>query len=90
MLEPNPGGAHDDHVHVRVACTNDELAMGCEKNGPDRPWFAAWEEAAKARAPVDTVANDDVTLALALFAPTLPLLPNASAAPTAPTAPATP
>ncbi len=40
LLEPHPGGPHDDHVHVRVACTAAEMAAGCEWNGPVRPWFA--------------------------------------------------
>ncbi len=40
LLEPHPGGPHDDHVHVRIACTAAELATGCEWNGPVRPWFA--------------------------------------------------
>jgi penicillin-insensitive murein DD-endopeptidase len=39
LLEPKPGGAHDDHTHIRVACSDQELALGCEPNGPDRPWF---------------------------------------------------
>lgn len=41
MLQPSPGGVHDDHVHVRTACAPDELARGCEPTGPVRPWIAA-------------------------------------------------
>jgi penicillin-insensitive murein endopeptidase len=41
MLEPKPGGAHDDHVHVRTACTLDEIAHGCEPTGPARDWMDA-------------------------------------------------
>ncbi len=40
MLQPNPGGPHDDHIHVRTACDQDELARGCEPFGPDRRWLA--------------------------------------------------
>jgi penicillin-insensitive murein endopeptidase len=40
LLEPRPGGAHDDHTHVRVACDDEEIAEGCEPSGPERPWFA--------------------------------------------------
>jgi penicillin-insensitive murein endopeptidase len=40
MLQPNPGGVHDDHVHVRTACTAEEIARGCEPSGPQRPWLA--------------------------------------------------
>jgi len=41
MVEPNPGGAHDDHVHVRTACTLEEIARGCEPTGPVREWIDA-------------------------------------------------
>jgi penicillin-insensitive murein endopeptidase len=49
MAEPHPGGAHDDHVHVRTACTLEEMASGCEHSGPMRPWLAP-----KERPPVET------------------------------------
>jgi len=39
MLEPRPGGAHDDHLHVRTACDAGEIARGCEPSGPARPWL---------------------------------------------------
>jgi penicillin-insensitive murein endopeptidase len=39
LLEPHPGGAHDDHIHVRTACSADEEAQGCETGGPVRPWL---------------------------------------------------
>jgi penicillin-insensitive murein DD-endopeptidase len=41
MLEPRPGGPHDDHVHIRTACTPAELTSGCEHTGPTRPWIEA-------------------------------------------------
>ncbi len=40
MLQPHPGGAHDDHIHVRTACDEDELVHGCQPFGPERPWLA--------------------------------------------------
>ncbi len=40
LLEPHPGGAHDDHIHVRTACSAEEEAQGCETGGPVRPWLA--------------------------------------------------
>jgi penicillin-insensitive murein endopeptidase len=40
MSEPHPGGAHDDHIHVRTACDDDDLVRGCEWSGPDRSWIA--------------------------------------------------
>jgi penicillin-insensitive murein endopeptidase len=39
LLQPQPGGPHDDHVHVRTACSADEIAGGCEWNGPMRAWL---------------------------------------------------
>jgi penicillin-insensitive murein endopeptidase len=41
LLEPHPGGPHDDHIHVRAACSPEEEAQGCETGGPLRPWLAA-------------------------------------------------
>ncbi len=40
MRQPNPGGIHDDHTHVRTACSPEETATGCEPAGPRRPWLA--------------------------------------------------
>ena len=39
LLEPRPGGAHDDHFHVRTYCSDDEVAAGCVRTGPLRPWI---------------------------------------------------
>jgi penicillin-insensitive murein endopeptidase len=42
MVQPRPPAeAHDDHVHVRTACTFEEVAAGCEPTGPQRAWLAA-------------------------------------------------
>lgn len=41
MLRPRPGGEHDDHVHVRTACTPEEIVAGCEHTGPVRAWIEA-------------------------------------------------
>jgi penicillin-insensitive murein DD-endopeptidase len=40
MAQPRPGGVHDDHIHVRTACSREELAAGCDAWGPERPWLA--------------------------------------------------
>ena len=39
MLQPHPGGVHDDHIHVRTACSPEETVAGCEPSGPRRPWL---------------------------------------------------
>jgi penicillin-insensitive murein endopeptidase len=43
MLEPHPGGPHDDHIHIRTACSPDELVAGCEYTGPRRAWLDAMD-----------------------------------------------
>jgi penicillin-insensitive murein endopeptidase len=40
MAQPNPGGIHDDHIHVRTACSPEEEVTGCEARGPRRSWLA--------------------------------------------------
>lgn len=45
MLQPKPGGVHDDHVHIRTACTPEEASRGCEPSGPQRAWLAAAQAA---------------------------------------------
>jgi penicillin-insensitive murein endopeptidase len=60
MLEPHPGGAHDDHVHVRTACSAEEIAQGCEPSGPARPWIAM---------PPPPELPSDGELVLAIFRP---------------------
>lgn len=44
MLEPHPGGPHDDHVHVRTDCSPAEVVAGCERTGPRRAWLDALDE----------------------------------------------
>ncbi len=40
MAQPGPPAQpHDDHVHVRTACTRLEMTTGCEPNGPTRDWL---------------------------------------------------
>jgi penicillin-insensitive murein endopeptidase len=70
MAQPNPGGVHDDHVHVRTACSPDETVAGCEPIGPRRSWLSY---------DLPPVEDRDEDLALALFRPL-------ESAPTAPAA----
>jgi penicillin-insensitive murein endopeptidase len=39
MAQPNPGGVHDDHIHVRTVCSREEAVAGCEVKGPRRAWL---------------------------------------------------
>jgi penicillin-insensitive murein DD-endopeptidase len=60
LLEPHPGGAHDDHIHVRTACDSADIVSGCVPFGPERPWLTL---SAPPRLP------DDTELARALLEP---------------------
>jgi penicillin-insensitive murein endopeptidase len=60
MLQPNPGGVHDDHIHVRTACSPDEAVAGCENVGPRRPWLSYETPATP---------ESDADLAMALMLP---------------------
>jgi penicillin-insensitive murein DD-endopeptidase len=48
-LQPDPGGVHDDHVHVRTACSPEEIVNGCVQTGPERAWFSAPKSAPSER-----------------------------------------
>jgi penicillin-insensitive murein DD-endopeptidase len=53
LLEPHPGGPHDDHIHVRTACSPEEEIEGCETGGPVRPWLSSTLALASASPPDD-------------------------------------
>jgi len=63
MLQPNPGGVHDDHIHVRTTCSPEERVAGCEPIGPRRSWLSY------DLPPAD---DSDAELARALFQPLEP------------------
>jgi penicillin-insensitive murein endopeptidase len=60
MLQPNPGGVHDDHIHVRTTCAAEERVSGCEPIGPRRSWLAD---------DLPTLQESDRDLALAILQP---------------------
>jgi penicillin-insensitive murein endopeptidase len=39
MLEPGDSMSHDDHVHLRIACTVEEMERGCVGGGPYWEWL---------------------------------------------------
>lgn len=41
MQQPRGAAPHDDHVHVRLACTQDQAASGCVDAGPHWDWLPA-------------------------------------------------
>jgi penicillin-insensitive murein endopeptidase len=77
MLQPNPGGVHDDHIHVRTTCSPEERVAGCEPIGPQRPWLA-----------YDLPPDDesDGELALSLMRPLDTALASSGPSPSVPTA----
>ncbi|MFO0762891.1 MAG: penicillin-insensitive murein endopeptidase [Byssovorax sp.] len=41
LLQPGDSLSHDDHLHLRLACTPDEAIAGCLSGGPNWPWLPA-------------------------------------------------
>lgn len=39
LLQPGDSAAHDDHIHLRIACTPDDFITGCLGGGPYWPWL---------------------------------------------------
>lgn len=39
LLEPGDSSPHDDHLHLRIACTAEEELTGCEGGGPRWEWL---------------------------------------------------
>ncbi len=42
MLQPSDSLPHDDHVHLRIACTPEEAIAGCSGGGPRWEWLAPY------------------------------------------------
>lgn len=43
MLEPTDSLPHDDHIHLRIACTPEEAVYGCSGGGPYWEWLPPWD-----------------------------------------------
>jgi penicillin-insensitive murein endopeptidase len=39
LIQPGNSLAHDDHIHLRIACTAEEAVLGCEAGGPRWEWL---------------------------------------------------
>ena len=44
MRQPTDSSPHDDHVHVRIACSTADMVHGCTGGGPHWEWFAPLPE----------------------------------------------
>lgn len=69
MAQPNPGGVHDDHLHVRTTCSPEERVAGCQPVGPKRPWLDD---------PLPPLSDSDDVLASALAQPFDAAFPDAA------------
>jgi penicillin-insensitive murein DD-endopeptidase len=45
MLEPSDSLRHDDHVHLRIACSPEEAVSGCSGGGPRWEWLPPYSPA---------------------------------------------
>jgi penicillin-insensitive murein endopeptidase len=60
LLQPGDSAAHDDHFHLRIACTPEESVAGCEGGGPRWEWLSALPAAPTlGPAELDAIAADD-------------------------------
>jgi penicillin-insensitive murein endopeptidase len=58
LLQPGDSLAHDDHIHLRIACSPEEMISGCQGGGPYWQWLP----------PIPKFAEDDEWLYAALGA----------------------
>lgn len=49
LAQPGRALPHDDHIHLRVYCSVDDLYEGCQDRGSDRPWHVTRTERIQAR-----------------------------------------
>jgi penicillin-insensitive murein endopeptidase len=66
LHEPSYGNPHDDHFHIRIACTAEDRALGCIDDGPTWPWLRNEHE--KPAVPAGSP-DDDAALLAHLLAP---------------------
>jgi penicillin-insensitive murein endopeptidase len=66
LMQPTDSLAHDDHIHMRIACTPDEAVLGCEGGGPRWEWLAPLPELPAGDEPLYEAAQEDEPLDPAL------------------------
>ncbi|HYP89277.1 MAG TPA: penicillin-insensitive murein endopeptidase [Polyangiaceae bacterium] len=60
MLQPRDSLPHDDHLHLRIACSPDEVQAGCSGGGPYWEWLPPLPPAATlTEAMLAEIAQDD-------------------------------
>jgi len=70
MLQPKDSAAHDDHIHLRIACTPEQAVSGCAGRVP-WPWLPT---------PLELEPMSDEELVMALVGDLLPGADEATAA----------
>jgi penicillin-insensitive murein endopeptidase len=58
MLEPADSLPHDDHLHLRIACSRERSVAGCEGGGPAWSWLGASPELGPADEDLELFAED--------------------------------
>jgi penicillin-insensitive murein endopeptidase len=60
MLQPGDSLPHDDHLHLRIACSPEESQAGCSGGGPYWEWLPPLPPSqAESQALLDAIAADD-------------------------------
>jgi penicillin-insensitive murein endopeptidase len=63
LMQPTDSLAHDDHIHMRIACSPEEAVLGCEGGGPRWEWLTPFPELPPGDAPLYEAAQQDDPLA---------------------------
>jgi penicillin-insensitive murein endopeptidase len=60
MLQPGDSLPHDDHLHVRIACSPEEIQAGCSGGGPYWEWLPPFPQGQELdEALLEAIASDD-------------------------------
>ncbi len=62
LLQPGDSLPHDDHIHLRIACTPETALSGCEGGGPHWPWLTPLPALHLSDADLQEIAQDDPLL----------------------------
>jgi penicillin-insensitive murein DD-endopeptidase len=74
MLEPSDSLSHDDHFHLRIACSPEESLTGCSGGGPYWEWLPPVSKPeAESQALLESIAADEPLDPEPLHAGSLPL-----------------
>jgi penicillin-insensitive murein endopeptidase len=59
LIQPGNSLAHDDHIHLRIACTAEEAVLGCEAGGPRWEWLPPFPSLAAEDSIIYEIVKDD-------------------------------